>query len=131
MQERFQRSGDTISKVFHRLLNCIVSPTFYNRYVKLPPNDHTPPEIRENPKLYPFFKSCRGALDGTHIDAFVPDEDSAAYRDRKGRLSTNVRTVQPERGVVGRSGKDTGGRRRNCGKHADTRRESGGMNGKR
>lgn len=68
----------------------VVSPTFYNRYVKLPSADQTPPEIRDDPKLYPFFKDCRGAIDGTHIEAFVPDEAMARYRNRKGYLSQNV-----------------------------------------
>lgn len=77
-------------RAFHRILNNLVSPTFYNRYVRLPPNNQTPPEVRENPKLYPFLKNCLGALDGSHLDAFVPERLAAAYRDRKGRLSTNI-----------------------------------------
>lgn len=56
------------------------------------PNADTPlaAEINDNPKLYPFFKDCQGSIDGTHLDAFVPDEDVARYRNRKGRLSQNV-----------------------------------------
>jgi len=68
----------------------VVSTTFYNRYVKLPPADQIPAEIRDDPKLYPFFKDCRGAIDGTHIEAFVPDDAMARYRNRKGSLSQNV-----------------------------------------
>jgi hypothetical protein len=68
----------------------VVSKRFYTRYVKLPPNDQTPPEIRNSPKFYPFFKDCRGALDGTHVDAFVPDDDIARYRNRKGGITQNV-----------------------------------------
>ncbi|GLB43878.1 putative nuclease activity [Lyophyllum shimeji] len=90
MQERFQRSGDTISKVFHRILGYLTSPAFYNRYVKLPPENTTPPEIRSNPKFFPFFANCLGAIDGSHIDAHVDSSQAAAYRDRKGRLSTNI-----------------------------------------
>ncbi|GLB38366.1 putative nuclease activity [Lyophyllum shimeji] len=90
MQERFQRSADTISKCFHRVLDLLISPQFYSRYVKLPSEEHTPPEIQKNPIFYPFFKDCLGAIDGTHIDAFVETSASAAYRNRKGRLSTNV-----------------------------------------
>ena len=70
----------------------VVSPTFYNCYVKLPSTDQTPPEIRDDPKLYPFFKDCRGAIDGTHIEAFVPDEAMARYRNHKGYLPQNVLT---------------------------------------
>ncbi|KAF8332962.1 hypothetical protein F5887DRAFT_826507, partial [Amanita rubescens] len=67
MQERFQRSGDTISKAFHRVLSYLTSPSFYNRYIKLPPKNTTPPEIRTNKKLFPFFQNCLGAIDGSHI----------------------------------------------------------------
>ncbi|KAJ6532635.1 hypothetical protein B0H19DRAFT_858648, partial [Mycena capillaripes] len=58
-QERFQRSGDTISKSM-----LLVKPSFYASYVKLPPQE-IPPEIRNNPHYYPFFKGCRGAVDGS------------------------------------------------------------------
>ena len=77
-------------RIIHHLLDMIVSPTFYNRYIKLPDAQQTPPEIYNNPKLYPFFKDCRGAIDGTHIEAFVPEEAMARYRNRKGFLSQNV-----------------------------------------
>jgi DDE superfamily endonuclease len=109
LRERFQHSPSTISKyglqlelmfcsfhndsyssIIHRILDMVVSPTFYNRYVKLPPAEQTPPEIQNDPKLYPFFKDCRGAIDGTHIEAFVPDDAMARYRNRKGFLSQNV-----------------------------------------
>jgi hypothetical protein len=79
-----------IYRIFHRLLRKLASVTFYNRYIKLPPYDQVPPEIQSNPKLYPFFRDCLGALDGSHVDAFVPENLLACYRDRKGRLSQNV-----------------------------------------
>lgn len=62
----------------------------YSRYVKLPPPDQTPPEIASNPKFYPFFKDVLGAIDGTHIEATVPQEDTARFRNRKGGISQNV-----------------------------------------
>ena len=68
----------------------VVSRPFYNRYVKLPPKDQTPSEIQNNPKLYPFFKDCWGAIDGTHIDVFVPKDAVARYHNHKGGLSQNV-----------------------------------------
>ena len=57
------------SSIIHRILDMVVSPTFHNRYVKLLPAEQTPPEIQNDPKLYQFFKDCRGAIDGTHIVA--------------------------------------------------------------
>jgi hypothetical protein len=80
----------TFGRYFHHILNKLVSPAFYTRYVKLPLNDMTPSEILNDPKLFPFFKDCLGAIDGSHIDAFVPCVLAAAFRDRKGRLSTNL-----------------------------------------
>jgi hypothetical protein len=103
IRERFQRSADTISRcvvkillrynlhfytydhcvhrVFSRILDMVISNQFYSRHVKLPEKDVTPPEIRNNPKLYPFFEGCRGAVDGTHVDAFVPDDAISRYRN--------------------------------------------------
>lgn len=103
----FQRSPDTVSKYiccisnkhwltitsirhFYRLLHFITSKPFYQRYVKLPPPDCTPPEIQSNPKLYPFFKDVLGAIDGTHISAFVADADLPRFRNRKGEVTQNV-----------------------------------------
>lgn len=105
-QERFQRSGDTISKsdsphlisflqliaahrCFHRILNMLVKPSFYASYVKLPPQE-IPPEIRNNPHYYPFFEGCRGAVDGSLLDGFVALADMSRYRSRKGRIAQNI-----------------------------------------
>lgn len=67
-----------------------VLPTFYNHHVKLPPAEQAPPEIWNDPKLYPFFEDCRGGVDGTHIEAFVLDDAMARYQNCKGFLSQNV-----------------------------------------
>ncbi|KAH7919768.1 hypothetical protein BV22DRAFT_991331, partial [Leucogyrophana mollusca] len=96
LQEHFQRSGDTILKYVsdlikwclliyvHRCVHCIVNmlvtPPMYTNYVKLL-DDVTPSQIAENPKLFPFFKDCRGAIDGSPIHAFVPDDAAPRYRN--------------------------------------------------
>lgn len=79
-----------MNRYFHLILNKLVSPQFYTRYVKLPLNNATPPEILNEPKFFPFFKDCLGAIDGSHLDAFVPQIFAASHRDRKGRLSKNL-----------------------------------------
>jgi hypothetical protein len=63
----------------------------YSSYVKLP-NEHSTleDEIASNPKLFPFFKDCLGAVDGTHIPAWVSAALRARYRNRKGDISQNV-----------------------------------------
>jgi len=81
---------DLYSSIIHCILDMVVLPAFYNRHVRLPPAEQTPPEIQNDPKLYPFFKDCWGAINGTHIEAFVPDDAMARYRNQKGFLSQNV-----------------------------------------
>ncbi|KAF8584009.1 hypothetical protein K439DRAFT_1297600, partial [Ramaria rubella] len=82
--ERFQRSGDTISKCFHRVLSAVTSPAFYTTYVSLP-DINSPMEkyIMENSKFFLFFKDAIGAMDSTHILARPPTEDRARYHNRK------------------------------------------------
>jgi len=72
-------------------LNALVSKKFYSAYVQLPDADSPClPEIADKLKLYPFFKNCLGAFDGTHITCSPPAEDRAHYLDRKSGLSSNV-----------------------------------------
>lgn len=66
VQDRFQHSGDTIHRHFYSVLNAFLQ--LYKEYVTLP-SSTTPPQIRHNPKLFPYFKDCIGAADGTHIPA--------------------------------------------------------------
>jgi hypothetical protein len=89
--ERFQRSVETVSRAFREVLFAVSSDPFYSQYVHLPTSqDPISPHIRDNPKRYPLFKDCLGALDGTHIDACPAKEDRDTARNRKGRITQNV-----------------------------------------
>lgn len=46
--------------------------------------------ILNNHDFYPYFRDCIGAIDGTHLPAFVPEDKCAPYRNRKGNISQNV-----------------------------------------
>ncbi|KAH9114247.1 hypothetical protein LEN26_013057 [Aphanomyces euteiches] len=61
--------------------------------VVTPLTNDIPFEIHSNPKMYPFFGDCVGALDGTHIKATPPQGCSPPFRNRKGFLSQNVLAV--------------------------------------
>ncbi|KAI9085150.1 hypothetical protein K1719_032861 [Acacia pycnantha] len=63
--ERFQRSGQTISKYFSKVLKAMLQ--LAHEIIKPPPLDMVPKEIRDNPKHFPYFKDCIGAIDGTHV----------------------------------------------------------------
>jgi hypothetical protein len=53
VQERFQHSGDTVSRHFHSVLYAI---TQLSLEIIVPPLSHTPQYITSRPKFYPFFK---------------------------------------------------------------------------
>jgi hypothetical protein len=78
LHERWQHSGSTLSICMYDAIQAFIrcKRIFFTRPEDLSQND---------PKFYPYFKDCIGALDGTHI----PD-DAAPFRNRKGDLSQNV-----------------------------------------
>lgn len=51
------------------------------------------PRITLDTKYKEYFKDCVCALDSTHIAAWVPANQAAPYRYRKGYLSQNVLVV--------------------------------------
>ncbi|THU75721.1 hypothetical protein K435DRAFT_626273, partial [Dendrothele bispora CBS 962.96] len=82
--ERFQRSNETIAHYFKLMVHAFSGPEFYTRYVRLPSiHDPPAPYIQENPKLWPFFKGCIGALDGSHIASNPSAKDRPNSRNRK------------------------------------------------
>ncbi|KAH8743925.1 hypothetical protein BGZ57DRAFT_779085, partial [Hyaloscypha finlandica] len=68
--EKYQCSGDTISKYFNEVLNSL--EILYTKYVNLPYLDHFTEKIKTNRKFYLFFQDYIRALDGTHVPAFIP-----------------------------------------------------------
>ena len=66
------------------------SQPFYSRHVRRStPDDPTPSFIRGDDKLWPFFRGCLGAIDGSHIHLSPPAALQSLYRNRKGFLSQN------------------------------------------
>ena len=118
----FGRSGETVSRYFHKVLMAILA---LHRDYFIPPGPGTPPEISGKDRFEPFFKvnhtllqvycleccpyliitwayiwlvyhipqDCIGAIDGTHIPVRVNVDIQGKYRDRKGNLSQNVMGV--------------------------------------
>ncbi|KAG8364745.1 hypothetical protein BUALT_Bualt18G0030600 [Buddleja alternifolia] len=87
VQELFRYSGETISRHFNNVLNAImtVSLDFFQ-----PPKSDVPPEIREDPRFYPYFLNCVGAVDGTHFPVTVGVDEQGPFRNKNGFLSQNV-----------------------------------------
>ena len=92
-QEHFQHSPETISRIFKQVLNAI--NILAAEYMQIPllrttNLDLVSPEIEENPKFFPFFRNCLGAIDGSLIPVKVSPTDALAYRTRKGFTAQNV-----------------------------------------
>ena len=55
----------------------------YSTYVKLPTRSFpVPDEIRDSLDFWPFFRDCIGAIDGSHIPAFVVNVDQILESER-------------------------------------------------
>ena len=70
------------------------SPPFYTNHVCLPKmGDPISPYIANNPKNFPFFKDCIGAIDGTHFPCHPTAKERQAARDRKGQTTQNCLAI--------------------------------------
>ncbi|KAJ8765440.1 hypothetical protein K2173_013198 [Erythroxylum novogranatense] len=79
----FRRSGETVSRCFHNVLNAVMhlQELLFKKVEPIPTNssDHR----------WRWFKNCLGALDGTYIRVNVPIKDKARFRtsfDGDGRV---------------------------------------------
>lgn len=72
------------------MLKAFSSAPFYTEYVKQP-TAQTPPStvLKNNKKLWPFFKHCVGAIDGSHIPLAASALVRESCRNRKGFISQN------------------------------------------
>ncbi|KAL4587897.1 hypothetical protein LXL04_000773 [Taraxacum kok-saghyz] len=95
--ERFQRSGDTVSRAFHEVLEAITARRKGFQGLAcdiIRPKDPTfqsiPLQIKEDKRYMPYFKDCIGCIDGTHILACIPENEQLRYIGRKGVPTFNV-----------------------------------------
>jgi hypothetical protein len=89
IQITFHHSNDT----FHHHINHFfkkVIPILAHHFLKAPDPNLVHPKIAENPRFFPFFRNCLGAIDGTHIPISISSEKASRFRNRKGTLSINV-----------------------------------------
>ncbi|KAG6489560.1 hypothetical protein ZIOFF_050835 [Zingiber officinale] len=84
LKRQTARSGETISRQFHLVLNSILQ--LHNILLKKP--EPIPENCTDD--RWKWFKGCLGALDGTYINVNVPANDKPRYRTRKGEIATNV-----------------------------------------
>ncbi|CAH9092967.1 unnamed protein product [Cuscuta europaea] len=92
-QERFQHSGETVSRIFKEVLSAMDGFSRDLIVPKDPEFKDVPIQIGNDERYMPHFKNCIGAIDGTHIAITVPEEEQLRYRGRKGIPTTNVLAV--------------------------------------
>nr|KAJ0218120.1 hypothetical protein LSAT_V11C300107200 [Lactuca sativa] len=78
IQVRFYRSGETVSRYFHRVLDALM------RLQEILFVRPTPVANDCIDNRWKWFQGCLGAIDGTYIDVNVLDSDKPRYRTRKG-----------------------------------------------
>ena len=88
LQLEFQRSGWTFHEYIKAFFDII--PVLASRFLKPPSIDHPHQKISTDPRFYPYFRNCLGAIDGTHVPVTMTPESAAPFRNRKGTLSHNV-----------------------------------------
>ncbi|XP_028120066.1 uncharacterized protein LOC114317529 [Camellia sinensis] len=78
----YKWSSETMSRYFHMVLDAIIS--MEDNYLKQPSVQmETPKEIHDNPRMWPYFKDCVGAIDGAHLHIKVSTELVARFHGRK------------------------------------------------
>ncbi|KAK2648063.1 hypothetical protein Ddye_015552 [Dipteronia dyeriana] len=92
IQEQFQHSGETVSRQFGIVLEKMTMFAFDEIR---PPTEfnEVPHYIRSNPKYWPCFKDCIGAIDGTHVRVSLPVDEQIPYIGRKGFPNQNIMAV--------------------------------------
>ncbi|KAH6787392.1 hypothetical protein C2S52_006944 [Perilla frutescens var. hirtella] len=87
VKHNYKRSGRTVSKNFHAVLNSVIRL----RPVLLAQPEPVTEDCSND--RWKWFKGCLGALDGTYIDVTALKENRARYRNRKGQTIVNVLAV--------------------------------------
>lgn len=79
--EMFHHSTDSISKVFHEVLEA--TRILGRHWIRTPTAEYGDISFKDDPKRWPFFKGCIGALDGSHIPMSIPSDQQSGWRNRK------------------------------------------------
>ncbi|KIK79117.1 hypothetical protein PAXRUDRAFT_162161 [Paxillus rubicundulus Ve08.2h10] len=88
--EQFQRSNDTISRYFHKMLIIFSSLLFYTNYIQHPTNEQIPAKIHDNSKFLPYFYNAVGVINSSHIHVSPPHSCTPITRTIKNQYHKTV-----------------------------------------
>jgi hypothetical protein len=72
-EERIEMSLRTVHSMFHKVLKCVVKLAA-DIIKPVDPQFRTMHHRLRNPRFYPYFKDCIGAIDETHVPCVVPSD---------------------------------------------------------
>jgi hypothetical protein len=92
VKNKFKHSLETISRKFDEVLEALMRLAFHFIRPKDPQFGTIHHKLQE-PRFWPHFRDCIGAIDGTHIPVTVPASELPKYIGRHGYSSQNVMAV--------------------------------------
>ncbi|KAF7132313.1 hypothetical protein RHSIM_Rhsim09G0200000 [Rhododendron simsii] len=93
-QERFQHSGDTVSRHVHKILVCMKRGFTADKLKPTRRPDQTHEYLDRRNFYKPFKGNCIGAIDGTHVMIRCKKkEDEKRFFSRKGYATQNIMAV--------------------------------------
>ncbi|KAF7151776.1 hypothetical protein RHSIM_Rhsim02G0038000 [Rhododendron simsii] len=93
-QERFQHSGDTVSRHVHKILACMRRGFTADKLKPTLRQDETHGYLDRRDFYKPFKGNCIGAIDGTHVMIRCKKkEDEKRFFSRKGYATQNIMAV--------------------------------------
>ncbi|XP_040994226.1 putative nuclease HARBI1 [Juglans microcarpa x Juglans regia] len=87
----FQHSVETINRHVYHVMRALCRLS--RRVIKPSQTTGVMPYIEGNPRHYPWFEKCHGAMDRVMIDAAAPASVANAYLNRYHRITQNVMCV--------------------------------------
>ncbi|KAL0549689.1 hypothetical protein IC582_014176 [Cucumis melo] len=93
VQERFQHSGEIVSRWFNIVLDVICHMVVDIIKPTDPQFKTTSDKIKQDTRYWLYFKDCIGAIDGTHIHVVAPKGRHIPYIGRKSITTQNIMVV--------------------------------------
>jgi hypothetical protein len=89
---RFERSLETVSRKFDKVLECVVR-LGADIIRHKDPEFNTVHQRLRSARFAPYFDNCIGAIDGTHVPVTVPTDKVVQYTTRNGFITQNVLAI--------------------------------------